>query len=47
MNGFVKWAWIILLIMLYAGVWTFAILAAWIVLYFVVRWLRPEWLDRL
>ena len=40
-----KWAWILLLITLFFGYWVFVILAADVLIYFLIRWLRPEWLK--
>lgn len=47
MTELAKWAWIILLIILFVGPWIFAIIAFDIVVFFLVYWLKPEWLDKL
>lgn len=47
MTSLAKWAWIVLLVLLFVGPWIFAILAADVIVFFLIRWLRPEWLDKL
>ena len=47
MTELAKWAWIILLCILFLGLWIFAIIAADIVIFFLILWLKPEWLEYL
>ncbi len=44
MTELAKWVWIILLGVLFAGWWFFAIIAADLVVYLLILWLKPEWL---
>ena len=46
MTELAKWAWLILLIILFTGPWIFAILAADVVVFLLVAWLKPEWLKK-
>ena len=46
MTELAKWAWLILLIILFVGPWIFAIIAFDIVVFLLVLWLKPEWLDK-
>lgn len=46
MKELVKWAWIIVLCILFAGWWIFVIIAAEAVAYLLVLWLKPEWLEK-
>lgn len=45
MKELVKWAWLIVLIILFVGHWIFIIIGAEIVAFLLVWWLKPEWLD--
>lgn len=45
MTELAKWAWILLLIILFAGPWVFAIIAADVAAFLLVWWLKPEWLE--
>ena len=47
MTELAEWAWIILLIILFVGPWIFAIIAFDIVVFLLVLWLKPEWLNHL
>lgn len=47
MTELAKWAWLILLIILFVGPWIFAIIAADIVIFLLVLWLKPEWIDKM
>ena len=47
MTELAKWAWILLLCFLYFGIWTFAIIAAVLVLFLVLNHFKPEWIDKL
>ena len=46
MNEFVKWAWLILLIVLFCGAYAFVVLAVDIVAFILVAKFKPEWLDK-
>ncbi len=43
MGELAKWAWILLLGVLFAGWWFFAIIVVDIVVYLLILWLKPEW----
>ena len=45
MTELAKWAWLILLCILFLGWWTFVIIAVDIVVFILVAWLKPEWLK--
>ena len=47
MNELAKWAWLVLLAVLFVGNWIFVIIAADIIIFFLIVWLKPEWLDKL
>ena len=47
MTEIAKWAWIILLIVLFFGPWIFAILAADVILFLLLKWLKPEWVEKM
>ena len=47
MTELAKWAWIILLIILFVGPWIFAIIAADILIYLLIRHYKPEWIDKI
>jgi hypothetical protein len=42
-----KWAWIILLVVIWLGPWIFAIVAVDIIIFCLIVWLKPEWLEKL
>ena len=46
MTGLAKWAWWILLIILFIGKWTLVLIAFYIVLFVLLVWLKPKWLDK-
>lgn len=46
MKEVAKWAWILLLIILFAGPYVFVVIAIDIVLFILVAWLKPEWLEK-
>ena len=45
MTELAKWAWIIFFIVLFAGFWGFVIIAAEVVVFLLMWWLKPEWLK--
>jgi len=47
MTSLAKWAWLILLIILFIGPYVFVVIALDVVAFILVAWLKPEWLDRL
>ena len=47
MNELAKWAWLLLLSILFFGWWTFVIIAIDVVAFIFIAWLKPEWLDKL
>lgn len=47
MTELAKWAWIVLLIVLFIGPWVFAILAADLIIFGLVWYFKPEWLKKL
>jgi len=42
-----KWAWLVLLVAIWIGPWMFAIIAADLIIFVLIVWLKPEWLDKL
>ena len=46
MSNFAKWAWMILLIVLFMGGWVFAVLIFYVVLFFLLSMFKPEWLKK-
>jgi hypothetical protein len=47
MTELAKWAWLIVLIILFVGPWIFVIVGIDIAVYLLIYWLKPEWLDKL
>ena len=47
MTELAKWAWILLLCILFLGMWTFVIIGVDIVAVVFIMWLKPEWLQKL
>lgn len=47
MNELAKWAWIILLSILFLGKWFLVIIAVDVIIFCLVVWLKPEWIDKL
>jgi hypothetical protein len=47
MTELAKWAWILLLCILFLGPWTFVIIGVDIVVLSLVMWLKPEWLEKI
>ena len=47
MNELAKWAWLILLIILFAGPWTIVILGVDLLIILIVWLLKPEWMSKL
>jgi len=47
MNELAKWAWIVLLSILFLGKWVLAIIVVDIVIFALVVWLKPKWIDKL
>jgi len=45
MSAFAKWLCFLLLAVLVLGYWYLALLAIGLVAFFLVLWLKPEWLD--
>jgi hypothetical protein len=46
MTELAKWAWLILLCILFLGEWTLVIIVFDIVVFGLVAWLKPEWLEK-
>ena len=46
MTELAKWAWILLLCILFLGIWTFVLIGGVFVVCFLVMWLKPEWLEK-
>jgi len=46
MTEFTKWVWLILILILFLGKYVFVVLAVELAAYALVRWLKPEWLDK-
>lgn len=46
MTELAKWAWLILLIILFVGPYIFVVLGVEVAAFLLVRWLKPEWLER-
>ncbi len=46
MNELAKWAWVVLLGILFLGHWFFVIVAVEVVVLVLICWLKPEWLQR-
>ena len=46
MSELAKWAWLILLIVLFVGSYVFVVIAIDILAFILVAWLKPEWLDK-
>lgn len=47
MNELAKWVWLVVLSILFLGGWFFVIIGIDIVVFLLVLWLKPEWLDRI
>ena len=47
MTELAKWAWLILLIILFLGWHFFVIIAIDVVAFILIAWLKPEWLEKL
>jgi len=47
MTELAKWAWIILLCLLFIGHWFFVIVGIDIVAFLLILWLKPQWLDKM
>ena len=47
MSELAKWAWILILCVLFLGSWTLVIIGVDIVAVLLVMWLKPEWLEKL
>ncbi len=47
MTELAKWVWIIILVVLFIGPWIFALIAFDVAVYFLIMWLKPEWLEQL
>ncbi len=46
MKEVAKWVWLIMLVILFVGPWAFVVIAADIVIFILVAWLKPEWLEK-
>ena len=46
MNEIAKWVWLIILAVLFAGPYVFIYIGVCTVLFFLVLWLKPEWLRK-
>ena len=47
MNEIAKWAWIILLAILFAGPYVFLVIGIDVVVFLLILWLKPEWIEKL
>ena len=47
MTELAKWAWILILCVLFLGYWTFVLIGVDLVAVLLVMWLKPEWLEKL
>ncbi len=47
MNELAKWAWIILLTILFLGPWALLLFAVEAIAYILILWLKPKWIDEL
>lgn len=47
MTELAKWAWIIVLIVFFVGENIIWYILGFVVVYLLIRWLKPEWLDKL
>lgn len=47
MTELAKWAWIIVLIIFFVGYDFLWFIAADVVVFLLIWWLKPEWLDKL
>ncbi len=47
LNELVKLLWAFLIASLFFGLWTFAIIGGYLLILILIRWLKPEWLDKL
>ena len=47
MTELAKWVWIILLIVLFVGTNIIWFILAEVILFLLIWWLKPEWLDKL
>ena len=47
MNSIAKWAWILLLAILFAGPYVFVLIIVDVVLFLIILWLKPEWIEKL
>ena len=47
MTNLVKWAWLILLLILFMGEWVFAVFVFYIVAYVLLSMFKPKWLEKL
>ena len=46
MKELAKWAWIILLALLYVGPYIFLVVLADVIVFLLVLWLKPEWIEK-
>lgn len=47
MNELAKWAWIILLMILFMGPYMWIVLGVYALAYALILWLKPNWIDKL
>ena len=47
MNELAKWAWIILLMILFMGKWMWIVLGVYLLIYALIVWFKPKWIDKL
>jgi hypothetical protein len=47
MNDLAKWAWLILLAILFAGPYVFLLIAVDVVVFLLILWLKPEWIEKI
>ena len=46
MNELAKWAWIILLMVLFMGPYMWIVLGVYLLAYALILWLKPKWIDK-
>lgn len=47
MNDLAKWVWIILLAILFAGPYVFLLIGIDVVVFLLILWLKPEWIEKI
>ena len=46
MQELAKWVWIILITIFFIGPWVFVYIGLIALVYFLLLWLKPEWIDK-